>query len=29
MPLVSIPIGFEGEKSSFGVTVHFNFGKTR
>lgn len=28
-PLVSIPIGFEGAETSFGVTVHFNFGGTR
>jgi hypothetical protein len=28
-PVVSIPIGFEGVDTSFGVTVHFNFGRTR
>jgi hypothetical protein len=27
-PLVSIPIGFEGAESRFGLTVHFNFGKS-
>jgi hypothetical protein len=28
-PLISIPIGFEEVDTSFGVTVHFNFGKAR
>jgi hypothetical protein len=28
-PLVSIPIGFDDLDTSFGVTVHFNFGKAR
>jgi hypothetical protein len=28
-PLISIPLGFEGADPAFGVSVHFNFGRSR